>query len=96
VTATPELLRRIDPTDPQFHLLMNLRDIRNGTKSRAPGIRRCTDCNEPWIDDHDGLPYCTDCRVNHYRACQQCGTASRNTERGDRLCASCTHQDSLF
>jgi hypothetical protein len=96
VIAAPELHRRIDPTDPQFHLLINLRDIRNGVKSRAPGIRRCRDCTQPWIDDHSGLPCCTDCRVNHHRACQQCGTAFRNTEQGDRFCFSRTNQDSLF
>jgi methionyl-tRNA synthetase len=95
MTTTPDA-RRIDPTDPQFHVFMNLREIQAGIKSQAPGIRRCTDCREPFITDTSGLSYCPDCRINHQRICGHCATTFTNTPAGDRLCVSCTHQEALF
>lgn len=88
--------RRIDPTDPDFHLYQNLKDVMSGVKHRAPGIRRCQDCENPYIDDHSGLPHCPNCRTNHRRFCRQCHALIRNTEQGDRLCASCVNQEALF
>ena len=93
---TPDLRERIDPTDPRFHLLINLRDVQSGKKSRAPGIRRCKDCHHPYIDDYSGLPHCPNCRTNHRRFCKSCQTLIENTIAGDKLCASCTDQTALF
>lgn len=88
--------RRIDPTEPNFHLYQNLKAVQTGVKSRAPGIRRCRDCENPYIDDNSGLPYCPHCRTAHRRFCKHCHTLIRNTEEGDRLCASCADQELLF
>lgn len=85
-----------DPTDPRYTLLQNLQLIRTGVKSRAPGIRRCRDCDQPWIDDHTGLSHCPLCRINHRRQCRSCRAQMAVTADGNPLCDSCTHQIALF
>ena len=79
-----------------MHLRIALGDITAGVQQRAPGIRRCGDCDTPYIDDHCGLTYCRDCRINHIRSCRDCGTRFRNTVNGVQLCRSCIDQSSLF
>lgn len=74
----------------------NLMLVRTGRKSHAPGIRRCRDCAEPWIDDHTGLVHCPECRTGHRRFCHGCKTLITNTEHGDRYCISCQNQHALF
>lgn len=70
--------------------------VATGHKRRAPGIRHCPDCTQPYIDDYTGLPYCPGCRVNHRRYCRSCRVLIPNTSRGDRLCLSCHDQIPLF
>ena len=74
----------------------NLRLVRTGQARTAPGIRRCPDCRQPWIDDDSGLSFCRDCRVHRRRSCQDCGTAFPNTADGDRRCVCCRAQLPLF
>ena len=78
------------------NLRRNLRLVQSGRKTRAPGIRRCPECDTPFIDDHSGLPLCPACRPNHTRQCAHCRARFTNTPAGDRLCPSCRHQPSLF
>ena len=94
--ADCDRISRTDPTDPRFTLLQNLQLVRSGVKSRAPGIRRCPDCDEPWIDDHTGLSYCPGCRIQHRRRCRTCRAHITNTADGNPLCDSCTDQTTLF
>ncbi len=70
--------------------------VATGRKSRAPGIRRCTDCREAFIADTSGLGWCPTCRPNHHRRCADCGQPFANTPAGDRLCDCCRQQLSLF
>ena len=84
------------PDGAAMHLRHNLMLVQSGQKTRAPGIKKCPDCREHFIDDHRGLPYCGNCRINHTRACGDCGQPFRNTESGDRLCPSCREQIPLF
>lgn len=86
-------------TTPDIHeeyLQHNLMLVRTGRKSRAPGIRRCPDCTEPFIDDHTGLSHCPDCRTDHRRFCRGCHRLIANTARGERYCVSCENQTPLF
>jgi hypothetical protein len=92
--ADCDRISRTDPTDPRFMLLQNLQLVRSGVKSRAPGIRRCLDCDQPWIDDHTGLTYCPVCRVGHWQRCRRAQIAV--TVDGNPLCDSCTDQIPLF
>jgi hypothetical protein len=78
------------------YLRHNLMLVRTGRKSRAPGIRRCPDCDEPFIDDHAGLPHCPGCRTAHCRFCKGCCQLIANTTEGDRYCLSCQSQPTLF
>jgi hypothetical protein len=89
-------ISRTDPTDPRFTLLQNLQLVRSGVKSRAPGIRRCPDCDESWIDDHTGLTYCPTCRIGHWQRCRMCHAQIAITVGGNPLCDSCTDQIPLF
>ena len=93
---TPDLRQRIDPTDPRFHLVVNLMDVQSGKRSRAPGIRRCKDCDTAYIDDNSGLVHCANCRTDHQRFCKGCKRLIPNTTAGDKLCASCADQSALF
>jgi hypothetical protein len=77
------------------HLQISLYQVQAGVKARVPGIRRCHDCRNPYIDDQSGLPYCRNCRADHNRNCGQCGTTFRNTTDGAHLCKSCLNQPSL-
>jgi hypothetical protein len=74
----------------------NLRLVQSGRRTRAPGIRRCGDCDTAFIDDHSGLPLCVECRPNHTRQCAHCPARFTNTPAGDRLCSSCRQQPALF
>ncbi len=78
------------------HLLANLRSVQTGLKSRAAGIRHCSDCGEPFIDDHAGLRHCPGCRVNHRRYCGGCRVLMANTAAGERLCECCQDQIPLL
>lgn len=78
------------------YLRHNLMLVQTGRKSRAPGIQRCTDCREPFINRGTGLSYCADCRTDHRRFCKGCNTLIANTIHGDRYCLSCQNQMSLF
>ena len=89
-------ISRTDPTDPRFTLLQNLQAIRSGVKSRAPGIRRCPDCDEPWIDDHTGTAHCPICRIEHRWRCRTCWALVAITADGNSLCDSCINQIPLF
>ena len=93
---TSNLRERIDPSDPRFYLVINLMDVQSGKKSRAPGIRRCKDCDTAYIDDNSGLVHCPVCRIDHRRFCKNCKRLIPNTAAGDKLCASCTDQSALF
>ena len=84
------------PGDPGGHVAHQLMLVRTGRKSRAPGIRRCDDCREPFVDDHTGLPWCTACRVAHRRRCADCDHPFPNTAAGDRRCTCCREQLPLF
>jgi hypothetical protein len=61
-----------------------------------PGISCCVDCAEPFIYDYSGIKYCPDCRPNHDRICQQCGTYFNGPAEGHRLCPCCRIQEALF
>jgi hypothetical protein len=82
--------------DPRFTLLQNLQLVRSRVKSRAPGIRRCPDCDQPWIDDHTGLAYCPVCWVGRWQRCRTCRAQIAMTVDGNPLCDSCTDQFPLF
>jgi hypothetical protein len=90
---TPNIAASVEHT---AHLQLNLRQVQAGIKSRAPGIRRCQDCAEPYIDDRVGLVHCPTCRVNHRRYCRGCWALMPNTTQGDRLCDCCQDQLALF
>lgn len=96
VWATENPGRWIDPTDPHYLAEHNLKLVQAGVKSRAAGIKHCTGCREPYIDDQSGLSHCPDCRINHRRRCKGCGRFIDNTTAGDRYCISCTNQSALF
>ncbi len=83
------------PVDRRY-LLRDLQRVRNGVTSRAPGISKCADCREPYIDDHSGLAWCKTCRVRHHRACRDCKTRFPCTRQGHTQCVSCRTQHSLF
>ncbi len=85
-----------EPVEHTAYLRRNLRLVAAGVKSRAPGIRRCTDCRDPWIADNSGLSLCPDCRVQHLRVCGDCHRPFTNTRAGDRLCMCCRDQHPLF
>lgn len=85
-----------DPTDPRYQQLKNLQLVRSGVRSRAPGIRRCPACREPWINDGTGLSWCETCRIGRQRKCAHCAATFTLTEQGERLCQSCTEQIPLF
>ena len=95
-TPRAAVSRPVTVVDPGGHLAHQLMLVRTGRKSRAAGIRRCTDCTEPFNDDHTGLPYCGTCRTRHTRRCTDCQQSFPNTEAGDRLCDCCRAQLSLF
>ena len=88
-TGAPSWAR---PNDPGGYLAHQLMLVKTGRKHRAPGIRHCTDCREPFIDDHTGLPHCPRCRVTHRRRCTDCQQPFANTAAGDRRCTSCRAQ----
>ena len=94
--ADCDRISRTDPTDPRFTLLQNLQAVRSGVKSRAPGIRRCPDCDQPWIDDHTGLTYCLTCRIEHRWRCRTCRALVVIVVDGSPLCDSCIAQIALF
>lgn len=79
-------------SSPEDYLRHNLALVRSGRKTRAPGIKRCRDCDEPFIDRNTGLSYCPDCRTNHDRHCQGCRARMRNTTEGHRYCVCCQNQ----
>ena len=83
------------PNDPGGYLAHQLMLVQTGRKNRAPGIRRCADCAQPFIDDHTGLGHCATCRVTHRRHRADCRQPFLNTPAGDRLCASCRNQLAL-
>ncbi len=83
-------------TDTASYLRHNLMLVQTGQRDRAPGIRRCADCHEPWIDDHTGLSWCRTCRPEHRRRCAHCHTFIAITPDGDRLCDCCREQTALF
>ena len=86
-----------DPAeDVDSYLRHNLMLVQTGRRDRAPGIRRCTDCHEPWIDDHTGLSWCRTCRTTHRRRCEGCHALIAITTDGDRLCDCCQQQTGLF
>ena len=89
-------LEGLTPGDPDGHLAHNLMLVRSGRKSRAAGIRRCPDCDKPFIDDSSGLAHCPDCRLYRRRRCDACRASIVNTAAGDRLCESCREQTTLF
>ena len=78
------------------HLQHNLQLVQAGIRSSAPGIRRCHDCKQRYIDDRVGLHHCPNCRVNHRRYCRQCRNLMPNTTQGHRLCECCRDQLPLF
>jgi hypothetical protein len=83
-------------TSSSHHLERNLRLVRSGRVSRAAGIRRCPDCATPFIDDHSGLSWCPQCRLEHTRHCRTCPNQFTNTAAGDDQCLSCRNQPTLF
>lgn len=93
-------LARCNANDPaadvDSYLRHNLMLVRTGRRDRAPGIRKCADCAEHFIDDNTGLAWCRDCRTGHYRRCQGCQTLMFITPDGDRLCNCCQTQITLF
>ena len=95
-TPHPRLPYQPDVRDPDGYLAHQLMLVRTGRRSRAAGIRRCTDCHEPFIDDHTGLTWCPTCRTAHHRRCADCGQSFPNTPAGDRLCDCCRDQFALF
>lgn len=84
------------PAHPDEHLAHNLHLVTTGRKSRAAGIRRCTDCDTPFINDDSGLLYCPTCRTNHRRACEGCRQTMAIPVSGDRFCDCCHDQETLF
>ena len=84
------------PNDPGGHLAHQLMLVRTGRRHRAPGIRHCTDCHQPFIDDHCGLTWCVTCRTRHTRRCADCAQQFPNTPAGDRQCDCCSEQLPLF
>ena len=95
-TPSSRLPYQPDVRDADGYLAHNLMLVRTGLRSRAAGIRRCTDCREPFIDDHTGLTWCPTCRPNHQRRCADCGQPFSNTPAGERLCDCCREQLALF
>ncbi len=86
-----------DPAeDVDSYLRHNLMLVRTGRRDRAPGIRKCADCHEHFIDDHTGLAWCRDCRTTHHRHCVDCHALMPITADGDRLCDCCQTQTTLF
>jgi hypothetical protein len=81
---------------PDEYLAHNLQLVVTGRKSRAAGIRRCADCDTPFIKDNSGLAQCRTCRTNHHRECETCHQRMANTANGDRICESCADQIELF
>lgn len=82
--------------DVDSYLRHNLMLVQTGRRSRAPGVRRCADCDTPYIDDHSGLTWCRTCRVTRHRRCADCRTSMPITPDGDRLCDCCRAQGALF
>jgi hypothetical protein len=83
------------PADTEGYLAHQLMLVRTGRKTRAPSIRRCDDCGEPFIGDSSGLSYCPTCRPTHQRRCADCTQLFPNTPTGDRRCGCCRHQLAL-
>jgi predicted RNA-binding Zn-ribbon protein involved in translation (DUF1610 family) len=86
----------VGPADADGYLVHNLMLVQTGRKSRAAGIRKCSDCDRAWIDDHAGLTQCPECRTEHFRRCAGCRARIRNTTDGDRYCDCCRDQLPLF
>lgn len=76
-------------------LQRNLARVQNGVLHRAPGIRKCADCHEPYIQDESGLNWCPDCRVHHVRRCSDCTIRFFCTREGHTRCPSCRQQLAL-
>ena len=82
----------------RFTLLQNLQLIRSGWKSRGTGIRRCPDSDQPWIDDHTGLTYCTAhlCRIDTGSGASPCLAARSPSPSLAVRCAFPHRQIPLF
>ena len=95
--TTPPRRAPNDPAeDVDSYLRHNLMLVRTGRRDRAPGIRKCADCTEHFIDDHTGLSWCRTCRTDHHRRCADCHTLMPITADGDRRCDCCQSQTTLF
>jgi hypothetical protein len=81
---------------PINHERVNLARVKAGVLSRAPGVRRCRDCDTPFLTSHRPVPYCPECRTRHHVECRDCGQLFRCENDGGVICPCCQRQFNLF